>query len=47
MIERDIHAYFRRLTNHNTHAMIDEETWTQRGTRMDFNAGQPTSELRQ
>ncbi len=47
LVERDILADDRGLSDHHTHAMIDEQTPPHLRSRMDFNAGEPARHLRQ
>ena len=46
LIKRDVVTDYRGLTNDNTHAVIYKETPPDRGTWMNFDAGQPTGDRR-
>ncbi len=46
LVKRNVIADHRGLANHDTHAMINEESAANRCTRMNLNAGKPTGDRR-
>lgn len=47
VVEHDAVANFGGFADDDAHAVVDEETTADRGTRVDLNAGQESGELRQ